>query len=104
MKTEPYGIMQKTALHNQSAFDYCLQHTGSVSGIIEFADRNGLSITDELKAGDSFEPGIVEDVEIYSYFKNKSAIPATAITEVEINEIETLGIGAMIVGTSFIIR
>jgi len=95
--------MQKTVLHNQSALDCSLQHTGGLKNIIEFADANGISITDDLKAGDSFEPPEIEDTEIHNYFKQKNIIPATAITDVKINENETLGIGAMVIESTFIV-
>jgi hypothetical protein len=96
--------MQKTVLHNQSVLDCSLQHTGSLNKLFEFVIANGISITDELKAGDVYEFPAVDDAEIYNYFNIKNIIPATGITDEAINELETLGIGAMAIESTFIVR
>lgn len=96
--------MRKTVLHNQSVLDCLLQHTGGLNKLFDFVIANEISITDELKAGDIYGFTNVDDAEIFNYFNDKKIIPATAITDEAINDIETLGIGAMTIGTTFIVR
>jgi hypothetical protein len=95
--------MQKQVLHNQSVLDCSLQHTGSLSKLFEFVLANDISITTELKAGAVYDFPAVDDVEIYNYFSYKNVVPATAITDEAIKELETLGIGTMRIGTTFIV-
>lgn len=96
--------MQKTVLHNQTVLDCTLQQTGSLKKLFEFALENKTSITEELKAGSVFSFPEIDDPDIYNYLDNKKIIPATAINDESINDTETLGIGAMIIETSFIVR
>jgi 5'(3')-deoxyribonucleotidase len=96
--------MQKTVFHNQSVLDCTLQQTGSLKKLFEFAVNNNTSITDELKAGNVFNFPEIDDTDIFNYFNNKKIIPATALIDDSVNDTETLGIGAMIIETSFIVR
>ena len=97
--------MQKQVLHNQSVQDCLLQHTGSLTKLIEFLVTNNLSVTDQLQAGIYYEFPTVDDDVIFNYFNSKGAIPATAIstTDLEATSPE-LGIGQMTIGSTFIVR
>jgi hypothetical protein len=44
--------MNLNARYNQALIDIALQGTGDVTRVIEVAQLNGLSITDDLTAGD----------------------------------------------------
>lgn len=90
-------------LHNQSVFDMTLQHTGSYTKIFDLAIQNGFSITQELEAGSFCKTPSVDDKAIFGHFAAKALIPASAITAFEIDEINRLGIGTMIIETNFIV-
>ena len=70
-----------TALNNQSLFDIAIQVYGSVAYVFELAVANGISITDELTAGQQIEvPEIeVESKGVQAYFLANQIKPATAI-------------------------
>ena len=70
-----------TALNNQSLFDIAIQVYGSVAYVFELAVANGISITDELTAGQQIEvPEIeVESKGVQAYFLANGIKPATAI-------------------------
>lgn len=75
--------MKVIVLHNQTLFDVCLQQTGSILGVVEFAKKNGISITDELIPGQEIEMLNLEndmiDKDILSYYKANNIQPATAV-------------------------
>lgn len=85
--------MIATALHNQSLFDCCLQHTGTINGIFELAMANNLSVTDDLPAGAVLQlpDPMVTDGDIKKYYAAKAILPATAFTAEDIQIIDKPG-------------
>lgn len=74
--------MKITILHNQSLLDLAIQHTGSVENAFELAVENGLSLTDDLEAGESIKlttHGIRQNKDILGYYQAKKLQPATGI-------------------------
>lgn len=95
-----------TALVLQTWFDIALQYTGSTSNAYDIAKANGKSLTDDIQGGQVVViPSSLDflNKEMY-YFKTKGIAPSTATNNSEINEIEVLGIGSMIIETSFIVQ
>lgn len=74
--------MKVIVLHNQSLFDMALQHSGSIESIFEIILANNLSLTDEVKAGQTLiMPNVIsKDNDILSYYTAKKIQPATAFT------------------------
>lgn len=74
--------MKIIVLHNQSLFDVALQHSGSIESIFEIILANDLSLTDEVKAGQTLTiPDIIlKDNDILSYYTAKKIQPATGFT------------------------
>lgn len=65
----------------QSYLDVAIQHTGKVENAFTIALANGKSITDELSAGSNcFIPEVIEDKDVFNYYRSKGIQPATAIT------------------------
>lgn len=94
--------MEIKILHNQSLLDIAIQHTGSVENAFEFAVQNGLSVSNELVAGNGlFIPGdIAFENDILNYYTSKKINPATAFTE--LNDAPQIGgIGYMRIGGNF---
>lgn len=98
--------MKTRVLHNQSLLDLALQHTGSVENAFALALANGLSLTDELAAGESLHLtayGIQQNKEILNYYQSKSIQPATAISGKQEAGSQMQGIGYWAISTEFII-
>ena len=62
---------------NQSLFDVAIQRLGSTEAVFELALLNGLSITDELAAGNVINLPEAWNKSVADYFKNKNLVPAT---------------------------
>lgn len=94
--------MKKIVLHNQSLLDLCLQHTGSIAGVFELAQANGLSITDDLEAGNALEvaDSLIKDKDILSYYTAKNIQPATAWVETATMQ----GISYWTINVDFVVR
>lgn len=92
------------ALHNQSVFDFLLMHTGGITGAIDFAQANNISITDDLVPGRWYDipKGIATDTDILNYYTKNGYTPATGNM---VNTIDTdFGIDEMAIAQTFIIR
>lgn len=99
--------MQKQVLHNQSILDIAIQNNGTSVSAFELAFENGLSITEELTPGQGLEvsKSILIDTTIVAFFQNKNQIIATGFNNSENEDIlPQLGIGTMIIGSTFIVR
>lgn len=72
-------------LHNQSLLDVCLQHTGSLAGIFELALANGLSVSDDVIAGQTLQvpDTLAVDKDVLAYYRAKNIQPATAFTSAD---------------------
>lgn len=95
--------MQKTVLHNQSALDVVLQHTGSLNKLFEMVLLNGLSITDNLEPATTVIVPEVDNDALMNFYLLKNTIPATAIDSLSLIS-ESGGIGSMIIETNFIVQ
>lgn len=95
--------MKISVLPLQSLLDLAIQHTGSVENAFDLALANGLSLTDDLEAGDWLVANSQElkaNKDILSYYTAKNIQPATAITAaVE----QPQGISYWAIGINFII-
>lgn len=91
-------------LHNQSLLDLAIQHTGTAENAFALALANGLSLTDDLTAGESLQLtayGIQQNKEVLNYYQSKNIQPATAITAaVE----QPHGISYWAIGIDFIVQ
>lgn len=90
----------------QSFFDVAIQLTGDSKNAFSIAVANELMLTDELTPGDIIEipDTLIIDDKILKYYELKALQPATALTELEIDEvIGCEGIGCWIIENDFII-
>lgn len=96
--------MKTTILHHQSLLDLAIQHTGTAENAFDLALANGLSLTDDLEAGESIQLiayGIQQNKDILNYYTAKNIQPATAITAaVE----QPQGISYWAIGVDFIVQ
>lgn len=65
------------ALNEQSIIDLAIQTAGSVEAAFDLAKKNGLSLTDELTAGQELAAVDVVSKPVASYFNQKEIKPAT---------------------------
>ncbi len=75
--------MKAIILHHQSLLDLAVQHTGTAENAFDLALANGLSLTDDLEAGDWLIANSQElkaNKDILSYYTAKKLQPATAIS------------------------
>lgn len=68
-------------LSGQSVFDIALQELGSVLGILEIAQLNGISVTETLTPGQTLNvPDFAIEANVVADFKRNKIKPATAKT------------------------
>lgn len=93
-------------LHNQTLFDFSIQHTGNVTNAFIIAKANNISITTVLIAGASLAipDSITSDVDIRNYYKSKAIQPATDITETGEPGETPEGISYWILNKNFIVQ
>jgi hypothetical protein len=99
--------MTVKALVLQSWFDIAVQHTGDVMNAYAITFANNGSITNDPEPG--AEIIIPDDVpilkKVVQYLDSKKARPASGITLADYQEINPeLGIGTMVIGSTFIVR
>ncbi len=95
-----------TALVLQSWFDIALQYTGNASNAYDIAKANNKSLTDDIVGGQKVilpENLDFQNKELY-FLTTKEIVPSTATNSTDPNDIGFLGIGSMIIETSFTIR
>ena len=95
-----------TILNNQSLYDIAIQYTGYATNALNIALANGINPTDDLVVGDTIT--ISDDLEvddaIVSFYSNNNYIPASALTEAQLQEVEGCeGIGCWTIGLDFIV-
>lgn len=98
--------MKIIVLHNQSLFDVALQHSGSIDSIFEIILANDLSLTDEVKAGQTLTiPDVIlKDKDILGYYQAKKIQPATAFSTEDKQILERLeGISIWAINIDFIV-
>jgi hypothetical protein len=92
---------------NQSLFDISVQEDGSVLAVFEWALANGISMTDILAPGQKLTApkSSFRNSDMANYFQGRKQEVATCST-IGNNSLpeQASGIGAMIIGTDFIVR
>lgn len=99
--------MKIIVLHNQSLFDVALQHSGSIESIFEIILANDLSLTDEVKAGQTLTiPDVIlKNKDILGYYKAKKIQPATGFTAEDKQVLERQeGISIWAINLDFIVQ
>jgi len=68
--------MRYTVQNRQTLMDIALQELGDVAGLVALAQRNNMSITQELQAGNILEidEGMILKKEVVQYFKSNQII------------------------------
>lgn len=75
--------MRKKVLDSQSLWDIALQELGDITGIVEFAEREDVGLTDDLPVGKELEiPQELMDKRLVAYYSGNGIYPATAISPV----------------------
>lgn len=100
--------MSSVIVHQgQTLFDIAVQESGNVAAVFDWALKNNKSITDDLVTGEFLinPDSSYTDKASVNYFATTQNKPASAIT----NQNHELivpdeGIGAMIIGSTFIVR
>lgn len=69
--------MNVTVQDNQSIIDLAIQHCGSAEAAFDLAALNGISITDELAAGQTLQLPDVANKDIAKYYFDRGIVPAT---------------------------
>lgn len=74
--------MKKQVLHQQSLFDFVLQHCGTLASALLIASANGISVTDVLTPGMflTIPDDAVLNMEIVTFFEQKNYVLATSIS------------------------
>lgn len=86
----------------QSFLDKVTQLTGSIENALKESILNNVGITDDIPIGTEVKIIKVTNKQVAGYF-NTFNEPATAISTEQINEIENVGIGTMIIEDTFIV-
>ena len=96
-----------TVKDRQSLFDIAIQYLGSIEGVWTLAERNNISITDELEDGTilKYDSADIIDTKVADHYERERLSPATDISEREINTLlyGGEGIGYWRVGKNFIV-
>ena len=95
--------MSKIVKQGQSLLDKAVQLTGSIQNALDLAILNGKSVTDQLVVGETISPSKITNKRVVNYYKTIGE-PATNATLQEIESLDDLGIGAMAIGSTFIVR
>jgi hypothetical protein len=83
----------------QSFADKVIQLTGGLDAMLTVAVENDKSITDNLQIGESLKTTVQTKKRVIAFF-NLNNEPATKISDSAIESIH-LGIGTMVIGTTF---
>ncbi|WP_136464950.1 hypothetical protein [Flagellimonas onchidii] len=100
--------MSKTIiLDRQSIFDIALQNYGNITAVFDMAFANGLSITEELAAGQTIligENGDLNEPDVLGFYKAHNIKPATgANLRAHDTPSTAIGIGKMSINGTFIV-
>jgi len=96
--------MQKNVLNDQSLLDVALQHLGDISAIFDLAQKNDISIADDLIPGMILEMPVKAKSKVVDYYSNNDYKPATAITRDQVNLITGEGIEFWYVEYDFVVQ
>lgn len=87
----------------QSMFDVAMQTSGSFEAVFELALLNGISITDELVAGQLLQLPAVLNSDNVNYYALKKIVPETVGTEIDESLPVLEGIGYWAIGVDFVV-
>ena len=93
----------KTILNGQSLFDIALESNGSTLSAFEIALKNGISVTEILETGNSLLTHVskYENRSVLNYFASRNIATELQVT---FDDIESSGIGFMIIENNFIVQ
>lgn len=91
-----------TVKNNQTLADIALQECGDLMSIIDIAETNGLSLTQDLRVGDSVDVSN-RDYRIKEYYDSLRHSPATALTDEENEKLKEEGIEFWTIEDDFIV-
>lgn len=96
--------MKATVKDRQTLADIALQYGGDFQTVVELAELNGISITDDLVDGQELEtPDTAAAPAVVRRYKVKGVEPATALSEDELSAIAQEGINFMGIEIDFIV-
>lgn len=95
---------EETVKAGQNMFDLAIQVYGDLSGILNLANDNDKSLTDDLEAGETLQcrEETISDT-VVDFFSNREQKPATALTDTETEELTPEGIGYWQIEYDFIV-
>lgn len=73
--------MKVTVLQGQSLQDIAVQTCGTAEADFLIAVLNGLSVTDELQAGQVLDVPVAIEKRTAAYYENRNIKPATAVNQ-----------------------
>lgn len=91
----------------QSFFDISVKYTGSIDNAYEIAKANNREVTDDLIVGETLmiPDGLTLSTKEIQYYQARNLLPATGITKADSDIVNpSLGIGSMVIESTFIIR
>jgi hypothetical protein len=95
-------MSNKIVYQGQSFLDKVIEHTGSIENAFASALLNSTSVTDDVVIGMDLTMSAVTKKAVVGLF-NENNRPATGMSLSQIEEIENIGIGSMIIGNNFIV-
>ena len=84
----------------QSFLDKVIEQTGDIENTFDMALLNNASITDDLVVGAYVKVSTVTKKSVVDFY-NEYNRPATALTNEQQQEVQSLGIGSMIIEQNF---
>jgi hypothetical protein len=93
-------IMNSVVYNGQSLLDKAIEITGDFENAFDLALLNNLSLTDDLAVGSNLKVGAITNSSVVSFFDTINQ-PATALSNIDLQQIENLGIGDMIIEQNF---
>ena len=92
--------MNSILYNGQSILDKAIENTGDVENAFDLALLNQISLTDTLKTGTSIKLSPITNSKVVDFFNDYNK-PATALSNMDLEQIENLGIGEMIIEKNF---
>jgi CO/xanthine dehydrogenase FAD-binding subunit len=94
--------MNNVVYNGQSLLDKAIENKGDVENAFDLALLNNLSLTDDLVVGSDLKIGAITNASVASFFDEINHI-ATAISSIEQQQIESLGIDYMVIEQNFLV-
>lgn len=92
--------MDSLIYQGQSFLDKVIEQTGDIENVFEMALLNNTSITDDLVVGAYLKVSTVTKKSVVDFYNDYNR-PATALTNEQQQEVQSLGIGSMIIEQNF---